>query len=52
VLAEGEVVADGPSAEVLVSSAAWAPQVAKVLNPEPWLTVAEVARALDAAGTP
>jgi energy-coupling factor transporter ATP-binding protein EcfA2 len=52
VLAEGEVVADGPSAEVVVSSAAWAPQVAKVLNPEPWLTVAEVARALDAAGTP
>jgi energy-coupling factor transport system ATP-binding protein len=50
VLAEGEVVADGPTAEVIVSSPAFAPQVAKVLHPEPWLTVAQVDAAL--AGAP
>ena len=43
VLADGEVVSDGPSREVVVSSPAFAPQVAKVLAPLPWLTVAEVA---------
>jgi energy-coupling factor transporter ATP-binding protein EcfA2 len=42
VMAAGEVVADGPTAEVVVSSPAFAPQVAKVLAPGPWLTVAEV----------
>ena len=46
VLAEGEVVADGPTAEVVVASPAFAPQVAKVLAPQPWLTVHEVAAAL------
>jgi energy-coupling factor transport system ATP-binding protein len=46
VLAEGEVVADGPAREVVVHSPVFAPQVAKVLAPEPWLTVAEVAAAL------
>ena len=46
VLAEGEVVADGPTADVVVASPAFAPQVAKVLAPEPWLTVDEVAAAL------
>jgi energy-coupling factor transport system ATP-binding protein len=46
VLAEGEVVADGPTAQVVVSSPAFAPQVAKVLQPQPWLTVDEVAAAL------
>lgn len=46
VLAEGEIVADGPTAEVVVASPAFAPQVAKVLHPEPWLTVAEVEAAL------
>ena len=46
VLAEGEVVADGPAHEVVSSSPVFAPQVAKVLAPEPWLTVAEVAGAL------
>ena len=44
-LAEGEVVSDGPTREVVVASPAFAPQVAKVLAPQPWLTVAEVARA-------
>jgi energy-coupling factor transport system ATP-binding protein len=46
VLADGEVVSDGPSREVVVSSPAFAPQVAKVLAPLPWLTVAEVAASL------
>jgi energy-coupling factor transport system ATP-binding protein len=50
VLAEGEVVADGPTAEVVVSSPAFAPQVAKVLQPQRWLTVAAVAGGLAAAG--
>jgi energy-coupling factor transporter ATP-binding protein EcfA2 len=47
VLAEGEIVADGPAREVVVHSPVFAPQVAKVLAPEPWLTVGEVAAALD-----
>ena len=46
VMAEGEVVADGPTPEVVVSSPAFAPQVAKVLAPQAWLTVADVATAL------
>lgn len=47
VMAQGEVVTDGPVAEVLTASPAFAPQVAKVLAPQPWLTVDEVAAALD-----
>ena len=50
VLADGEVVADGPTADVVVSSPAFAPQVAKVLHPDRWLTVDEVASALAGAG--
>jgi energy-coupling factor transport system ATP-binding protein len=45
VLAEGEIVADGPTAEVLGGSPAFAPQVAKILG-EPWLTVDDVRGAL------
>jgi energy-coupling factor transport system ATP-binding protein len=47
VLADGEVVADGPTPEVVVGSPAFAPQVAKVLAPAPWLTVGAVAEALE-----
>ncbi|ARQ71027.1 ABC transporter ATP-binding protein [Streptomyces marincola] len=47
VLADGEVVADGPTAEVVTASPAFAPQVAKVLAPAPWLTVAQVRAGLD-----
>lgn len=47
VIADGEIVADGPTSAVLVSSPMFAPQVAKVLAPEPWLTVTDVASALD-----
>ena len=46
VMAEGEVVADGPTAEVVAASPAFAPQVAKVLAPQRWLTVEQVAAAL------
>jgi energy-coupling factor transporter ATP-binding protein EcfA2 len=46
VIADGEVVADGPTAEVVVASPMFAPQVAKVLAPEPWLTVADVTAAI------
>ncbi len=46
VLSQGEVVADGPTAQVVVSSPTFAPQVAKVMRPQPWLTVAQVAQAL------
>ncbi|MBU6243984.1 MAG: ATP-binding cassette domain-containing protein [Actinomycetales bacterium] len=42
VLADGEVVADGPTADVVVASPMLAPQVAKVLAPHPWLTVSDV----------
>ncbi|GAA2442116.1 ABC transporter ATP-binding protein [Streptomyces macrosporus] len=49
VLADGEVVADGPSAEVVTSSPAFAPQIAKVLSPRPWLTVGQVRTALEGA---
>jgi energy-coupling factor transport system ATP-binding protein len=50
VMAEGEIVADGRTADVVVSSPAFAPQVAKVLAPQHWLTPTEVALAL--ADTP
>ncbi|MEI7033707.1 ABC transporter ATP-binding protein [Streptomyces pratensis] len=48
ILADGEVVADGPTARVVVSSPAFAPQTAKVLAPQEWLTVSQVRGALDA----
>ena len=46
VLAEGEVVVDGPIHEVLTGSPAFAPQVAKILHPLPLLTVDDVSAAL------
>jgi energy-coupling factor transport system ATP-binding protein len=48
VMAEGEIVADGPTAEIVCGSPAFAPQVAKILAPDRWLTVAEVERSLAA----
>ncbi|WP_406093311.1 ABC transporter ATP-binding protein [Kitasatospora purpeofusca] len=50
VLADGEIVADGPTPEVVLGSPAFAPQVAKILAPGPWLTVRQVAEALDRIG--
>ena len=46
VIADGDLVADGPTADVIVASPAFAPQVAKVLAPQRWLTPTEVAVAL------
>ncbi|MEU5793397.1 ATP-binding cassette domain-containing protein [Streptomyces sp. NPDC047813] len=46
VMAEGDVVADGPTAEVIVSSPTFAPQTAKILAPLPFLTVHQVEREL------
>lgn len=46
ILADGEVVADGPTHEVVTSSPMFAPQVAKIMAPQDWLTVDQVARAI------
>ncbi|GAA2151960.1 energy-coupling factor transport system ATP-binding protein [Humibacillus xanthopallidus] len=46
ILADGEVVTDGPARQVLSASPAFAPQVTKVMLPQTWLTVAEVADAI------
>jgi energy-coupling factor transporter ATP-binding protein EcfA2 len=51
VMAEGDIVADGPTAEVIVASPAFAPQVAKILAPLAYLTVGQVAAALDGTGS-
>jgi energy-coupling factor transport system ATP-binding protein len=54
-LADGDVVADGPARDVICHSPVFAPQIAKVFAPDPWLTVDEVRRALaavDAVGDP
>ncbi|MFC9461748.1 ABC transporter ATP-binding protein [Streptomyces sp. NPDC056983] len=50
VLADGEIVANGPTPEVVVASPAFSPQVAKVLAAGKWLTVAQVREALESAG--
>ncbi|MGW8489026.1 ABC transporter ATP-binding protein [Streptomyces sp. NPDC055886] len=42
VLAEGDIVADGPTTEVIVASPVFAPQVAKILSPLSYLTVDQV----------
>jgi len=46
VMAEGEIVTDGPSAAVLTASPTFAPQIAKILAPLPYLTEAQVAAGL------
>ena len=43
ILAEGEVVADGPASRILGDSPAFAPQVAKIMAPLPLLRVSDVA---------
>ncbi|MER6162375.1 ATP-binding cassette domain-containing protein [Streptomyces sp. NPDC001868] len=49
ILADGEIVADGPTPEVVVGSPSFAPQVTKILAPQKWLTTAQVRHALRAA---
>jgi energy-coupling factor transport system ATP-binding protein len=46
VIADGEIVSDGPTRDVAVSSPVFAPQVAKVLAPLTFLTVGDVEAAL------
>lgn len=46
VMADGDIVADGPTADVVTSSPIFAPQVAKILPGSGYLTVDEVAEAL------
>lgn len=48
ILADGETVADGETRQVVVSSPAFAPQTAKILAPQEWLTVTQVRGALGA----
>ncbi len=48
VLADGEVIADGPAHDVVCHSPVFAPQIAKVLAPDEWLTLDEVRAALEA----
>jgi energy-coupling factor transporter ATP-binding protein EcfA2 len=50
VMAEGEIVTDGPAAAVLTASPTFAPQVAKVLAPLRYLTVSQIEAALDPTG--
>jgi energy-coupling factor transport system ATP-binding protein len=47
-LADGDIVADGSTLEVLLSSPAFAPQVSKVMSPQPWLKVSDVLAAIEA----
>lgn len=52
VLAEGEVVADGPARQVVSHSPIFAPQMAKVFAPHELLTVAEVLPLIEAHARP
>jgi energy-coupling factor transport system ATP-binding protein len=47
VMAEGEIVTDGAAATVLTASPTFAPQIAKILAPLPYLTEGQVAAGLD-----
>jgi energy-coupling factor transporter ATP-binding protein EcfA2 len=49
VVAEGEIVTDGPTRDVVTASPQFAPQVSKVLAPIPFLTLADVRAALPEA---
>ena len=49
VMAAGDIVADGPTSQVLVASPAFAPQVAKILSPLEYMTVDQVRDALATA---
>lgn len=46
ILADGDVVAQGPTTEVVTSSPMFAPQVTKIMHPDVWLTVGDIERAL------
>jgi energy-coupling factor transport system ATP-binding protein len=46
-LADGDIVADGSTLDVLLSSPAFAPQVSKVMSPQPWLKISDVIAAIE-----
>jgi energy-coupling factor transport system ATP-binding protein len=46
VLGQGDIVADGPTADVVGASPAFAPQVAKIMAPLPYLTMDQIRRAM------
>jgi energy-coupling factor transport system ATP-binding protein len=46
VLADGEVITSAPTVDALAASPVFAPQVAKILAPQAWLTTQQVAAAL------
>jgi energy-coupling factor transport system ATP-binding protein len=52
VMAEGEIVTDGPAPAVLTASPTFAPQIAKILAPLPYLTEAQVAAGLGKGPVP
>jgi energy-coupling factor transport system ATP-binding protein len=52
VLADGQIITDGPARQVVCHSPIFAPQVAKVMAPDEWLTVDEVRAALESVGSP
>lgn len=47
-LSDGEIIAEDATPDVVLSSPTYAPQVAKILAPQPWLTVRQVEVALRA----
>ncbi|HZP53838.1 ABC transporter ATP-binding protein [Actinocrinis sp.] len=47
VMGDGDVIADGPTPEIVLASPAFAPQVAKILAPLRYLRTTQVAGALD-----
>jgi energy-coupling factor transport system ATP-binding protein len=47
ILADGDLVADGPALDVLLASPAFAPQVTKVMSPRKWLTISDVLKATE-----
>ncbi|MFJ5924685.1 ABC transporter ATP-binding protein [Kitasatospora sp. NPDC092948] len=49
VMAEGEIVSDGPTPAVITASPTFAPQTAKILAPHPYLTVPQLAATLTPA---
>jgi len=51
VLADGEIITDGPTREVMCHTPGLAPQVARILAPAEWLTVTEVASRLVESGS-
>jgi energy-coupling factor transport system ATP-binding protein len=51
VMAEGDIVADGSVADIMVASPSFAPQVAKILAPLEYLTIDQVRTALSAVAS-